>query len=126
MENWFLLLTLFFPRLTLLFTWLAGGIPANSTPFFADYRHLVRSELPHRAVGLGEPARPPRLGRDPRGRRDRAAHPRVQLPEPRPRPAGQEELAFSSLRLLPTWSKPNYQAVSPTSAGVQDGWLQSS
>jgi hypothetical protein len=37
MENWFLLLTLFFPRLTLLFTWLAGGIPANSTPFFADF-----------------------------------------------------------------------------------------
>ena len=36
MADWFLLLTLLFPRLTLLLAWLTGGIPQNSTPFFAD------------------------------------------------------------------------------------------
>lgn len=36
MSTWFLILCLFFPRLTLFFSWATGGIPANDTPFWAD------------------------------------------------------------------------------------------
>jgi hypothetical protein len=40
MENdisiWFLLLSLFFPRLVLLFSWLSNNLPYNTTPFWAD------------------------------------------------------------------------------------------
>lgn len=33
---WFLLLSLIFPRLTLLFWWIFGNLPLNNTPFIAD------------------------------------------------------------------------------------------
>jgi len=33
---WFLLLSLFCPRLVLFFWWLAGNLPHNTTPFIAD------------------------------------------------------------------------------------------
>lgn len=34
--TWFLLLSLLFPRITLLFWWLAGNLPYNTTPFVGD------------------------------------------------------------------------------------------
>ena len=33
---WFLLMSLFLPRFTLLFWWLCGNLPYNTTPFIAD------------------------------------------------------------------------------------------
>jgi hypothetical protein len=37
MTTWFLILCLFFPRLTLLFSWLTDNLPDNDTPFWADF-----------------------------------------------------------------------------------------
>lgn len=36
MPLWFLILVLFFPRITLLFSWITNNIPMNDTPFWAD------------------------------------------------------------------------------------------
>ena len=36
MGIWFLLLSLFVPRITLFFWWLTGNLPYNTTPFAAD------------------------------------------------------------------------------------------
>ena len=36
MSTFFLVCALFFPRLTLLITWLFGNMPANDTPLAAD------------------------------------------------------------------------------------------
>lgn len=33
---WFLLLSLFFPRLVLFFSWITNNLPYNTTPFLAD------------------------------------------------------------------------------------------
>jgi len=33
---WFLLLSLFLPRITLFFWWVCGNLPYNTTPFAAD------------------------------------------------------------------------------------------
>jgi hypothetical protein len=33
---WFLLLSLFLPRITLFFWWVTGNLPYNTTPFIAD------------------------------------------------------------------------------------------
>jgi hypothetical protein len=34
---WFLLLSLFLPRVTLFFWWICGNLPHNTTPFVADF-----------------------------------------------------------------------------------------
>lgn len=35
--TWFLVLSLFFPRITLLIAWFSGSIPPNDIPFWGDF-----------------------------------------------------------------------------------------
>ena len=35
--TWFLVLTLFFPRIGLLIAWFSGNIPTNTIPFWGDF-----------------------------------------------------------------------------------------
>lgn len=35
--DWFLLFSLFFPRICLIIAWVSGSIPPNNTPFILDF-----------------------------------------------------------------------------------------
>lgn len=37
MDTWFLVLSLFLPRIALLIAWLGGNIPANNIPFLGEF-----------------------------------------------------------------------------------------